>query len=123
MSDLKQKSFIPQGDYCYRVVEIQAGEILNGNVLQFGKELREFRYHGNMKEVLCPYFQRTNYGTVRCNFLDKEYVDEDDSDAIEKIIKHLGIPDAKNPFDYSWALSDEIKICGINEDEDTECDV
>lgn len=113
-------SVIPPGDHCYRVVKIREGEILNGDINQFGKELREYRYHGNYKEVLCPYWQRTDYGTVRCNFLDKEVVDDEDLEAREKIMKHFGISNPGEKFDFSWALPDEIKICGINEDENME---
>ena len=112
-------SVIPPGRYCYRVIKIQDGEVLSREIEKFGRELREFPYWRNYKEVLCVYWQRTDYGTVRCNFLDQEFIDEDEK-AHEKIIACFGVPDALNKFRHSWALPDEIKICGIREDEDTE---
>ncbi|MEW5886822.1 MAG: hypothetical protein AB1735_09005 [Pseudomonadota bacterium] len=113
-------SLIPPGEYCYRVVKIREGEILSKDINKFGRELREFSYNGAYKEVLCPYWNRTEYGTVRCDFLDKEFVDDEDSNAIGKIIAHFGSSDAPEKFGRSWALSDEIKICGVREDEDGE---
>ena len=113
-------SVIPQGSFCYRVEKIRDGESLSEDVARFGKELREYRYHGNFKEVLCPYWKRTDYGTVRCNFLDKEVIDDEDAKAQEKVMKYFGISDASKKFVVSWALSDEIKICGVREDEGTE---
>lgn len=82
---------IPVGPFCYSLVPIADGEVLSDDVERFGKELREFRYHGQNKEVLCPYWRRTDYGTVVCDFLHKEVHDD------------------------SWALPDELKICGIND--------
>ncbi len=113
-------SLIPPGGYCYRVIKIKDGEVLSREIEKFGRELREYHYGGNYKEVLCPYWQRTEYGTVRCNFLDLEFIDDEDEKAHEKIVSHFGAPDAPDRFGRSWALPDEIKICGIREDEDTE---
>ncbi|MBI5063241.1 MAG: hypothetical protein HZB87_07210 [Desulfatitalea sp.] len=113
-------SVIPLGRYCYHVVKIKNGEVLRRDVEAFGRNLREYHYHGSYKEKLCPYWQRTEYGTVRCNFLDREFVDEEDDRALEKIAAHSASPEASGRFERSWALSDEIKICGLHEDEDTE---
>ncbi|MDR0664350.1 MAG: hypothetical protein LBF86_02365 [Helicobacteraceae bacterium] len=111
-------SLIPPGEYCYRVIKIREGEILSQEIEKFGRELREYSYNGAYKEVLCPYWQKTAYGTVRCNFLDREFVDDEDPKSMEKIVAHFGSPDAPDKFKRSWALSDEIKICGIRDDED-----
>lgn len=113
-------SLIPPGEYCYRIVKIGEGETLSRDISKFGRELREYPYHGAYKEVLCPYWHRTEYGTVRCDFLGREFVDDKDSRAIEKIIAYFGSPDAPDRFERSWALPDEIKICGVREDEDSE---
>lgn len=113
-------SLIPPGKYCYRVIKIREGEILSRDINKFGRELREFSYHSAYKEVLCPYWHRTEYGTVRCDFLGREFVDEEYSTAIEKIISNFGSPDAPDRFERSWALPDEIKICGVRENEDGE---
>lgn len=113
-------SLIPPGGFCYRIAKIRNGEVVSKDIAKFGKELREYRYRGNYKEILCPYWQRTEYGTVRCNFLDKEFIDDEDDKAQEKIAEHFAISGANKNYGYSWALSDEIKICGISEYEDTE---
>lgn len=112
----KDKSIIPPGEYCYRIVEIQDGEVLSDDIDRFGKDLREYSYGGGYKEILCPYWQRTDYGTVRCNYLEKEVIDDLDFDAHKKIMAHFGISDVYEKFDSCWELPDEIKICGINLD-------
>ncbi|MDE0514469.1 MAG: hypothetical protein OXI88_22140 [Gammaproteobacteria bacterium] len=115
----KDTSVIPIGEYCYRLVKKRDGEILIRDGERFGKDIREYDYKGDYKAILCPYWQTTDYGTVRCDFLDKETI-SDASDACEKIQAHFGISDASEKFSYDWALADEIKICDINIDEDWE---
>lgn len=61
----KDKSVIPPGEFCYRVVRLGAGESISDDIERFGRDLREFRYHGAYKEVLCPYWIRTERDTVR----------------------------------------------------------
>jgi hypothetical protein len=86
-SELDQ-SVIPFGDYCYEIIELKPDEVLSTDVEQFGKNLREFRYHGNSKEVLCPYWFRLDNGMTRCEYLN--------------------IEDDENSY-----LADEIKICDV----------
>ena len=52
-------------------------------------------YNRTYKQVLCPYWQRTEYGTVRCDFLGREFIDDEDAGAIEKIINHFKSAEAK----------------------------
>jgi len=112
------KSLIPPGPYCYWIKEIQDQEILGTDIEYFGKDLREYPYAGNYKEILCPYYHRTDYGTVRCEYVDEEYLDGLDDQAAEKIIQHFGTDKVlKERFPYDDYLSDEIKICGINLEE------
>jgi hypothetical protein len=111
-------SLIPPGEFCYRIVEIQLGEILSKDAERFGRDLREFRYDSFTKEVLCPYWQRSEYGTIRCEFLGREVVDEDDPDAIEKIAAHFGTSAVPAEIGYNWELADESKICDIRLDEE-----
>lgn len=113
-------SLIPPGRYCYQVVKVREGEVLCKDISRFGMELRECRFHGDYKRILCPYWQTTEYGTVRCNFLGQEVVDEFDENASEKIAAHFGTADAMERVDWSLELSDELKICGVGEDEDEE---
>lgn len=113
-------SLIPPGDYCYRVVKIKEGEVISQDIHNFGRDLREYSYNRTYKQVLCPYWQLTEYGTVRCDFLGREFIDNEDAGAIEKIINHFNSTEAPNKFERSSALPDEIKICGLQADEDTE---
>ena len=112
------RSVIPSGEDCYQIVRILPGEVLSETVDRYGKELREFRFDKWHKQVLCPYWRRSDYGTVRCEYLDKEVIDEDDFDALAKIRQRFQCEDPATRFDHSWELSDEIKICGIHQDAD-----
>lgn len=110
------ESLIPYGQFCYRIEKIGDGEVLSRDIERFGKDLREYSYFGDLKEVLCPYWIRTDYGTVRCEFLGREVVDEDDRKALAKIARHFGEEAAKT-ISYSYELADELKICGIREED------
>ena len=117
----KDASLIPSGEYCYRVVEIQDGEVLRSDIDRHGKDLREYAYSiEGYKCVLCPYWNRTDYGTVRCDYLEKEIIDGMDDSAKEKIQKHFGIEDATEKFGWGSLLEDEIKICDVNLDDEDE---
>jgi hypothetical protein len=115
----KDPSLIPSGGHCYQVVRLQPGETLSDEIDRFGKDLREFSYHPGYKEVLCPYWTRTDYGTVRCEFLNREVLDEVPQARL-KVQAHFGVTDAASLFDSDWALPDEIKRCGHREDENDE---
>lgn len=118
---LKDPSIIPPGPFCYRVYPLRPGETLSTDIDQFGRSLREYAYHqGYNKEVLCPYWQRTEYGTVKCLFMGKEVLDEEHYDfkeAFTLLSAKIGEQAARD-FPQGWALPDEIKICGVGEDED-----
>jgi len=88
-----------------------AGEKLSADIAQFGKDLREFSYRPGYKEVLCPYWRKTDYGMIRCDFLDVQSLDEDDDQSQMKAIEYFGSEqefDRNNHYSY---LYDEIKIC------------
>lgn len=110
-------SQIPPGNFCYRVYPLRDGEVLSTDIANFGSTLREYSYCIGFKEVLCPYWQRTNYGTIKCLYNNYEILDSDRDGSIEKLSEKIGSEAAKD-FPTDWALSDEIKICGINEDVD-----
>lgn len=116
---MKDKANIPPGDYCYRIHPIREGEKLSTDRAEFGKSLREYSYMPGFKQVLCPYWQRTDYGTVKCLFLNTEVYDEESSgeQTFALLAAKIGEAAAQN-FPRNWALADEIKICGINEDKD-----
>ena len=59
-------NLIPIGEDCFRLELIGPGEQLSHDGERFGKDLRQFSYGGGYKQVLCPYWQKTHYGTVRC---------------------------------------------------------
>lgn len=109
----KDESLIPNGPFCYRLVEIEEGEVLSRDIERCGIDLREFPYRPGWKQVACPYYARTNYGTVKCNFVGMEARDDR-----ERINAHFNDDNAADRYPWSWQLSDEIKVCGINEEED-----
>ncbi len=119
MSDTKE---IPPGGFCYRVVSLKPGEVLSKDIDKFGKELREYPWHEGYKEVLCPYWRRTDYGMVRCEYMGVEELDEDDSEAWDKAIAHFGNKDAFLKANHPGYLYDEIKGCGIKEYEEEDWD-
>lgn len=63
-----------------------------------------------------------DYGSVICEYLEKEIIDTDDSEAHKKIESRFGVSDAFDKFHTDFSLADEIKICGVNTDEDSEID-
>ncbi|WP_139800689.1 hypothetical protein [Geothermobacter hydrogeniphilus] len=113
----KDKSIIPYGDFGYTVTMIKHDKILSDDIDRFGKSLREFRYHEGYKEVLCPYWRRSDYGTVKCEYLDVEVIDSEDFNAWDKIKSHFSIDDPSRLFERSHRLPDEIKICDLNLEE------
>ena len=120
----KNPSRIPPGEHCYRVYPLREGEVLVDDLARFGRDLREFLYRPGFKQVLCPYWQRTDYGTVRCHFTEKEVLDEEMQsyeEALALLAPRLGSQQKAREFPRGWALPDEIKICGVNQDEDDPC--
>ncbi len=111
---------IPPGEYCYRVEPIREGEVLSREISRFGKDLREYSYCKGYKSVLCPYWRRTDYGTVRCEYLDREVLDDESADprvSLKLLAERIG-EEAARDFPRDWKLADEIKICGVNEDDE-----
>jgi len=87
---IKNTKLIPQGSFCYSIVDLEEGEILDSDAARFGKDLREFAYGPGRKEVLCPYWRKTNYGMVRCEYLNVESLLEDEAEAYDLAIQHYG---------------------------------
>jgi hypothetical protein len=114
---MKDDSVIPAGDYCYQLVPLVEGEVLSDDIERFGKDLREYRFNQYDKEVLCPYWQRTDYGMIVCEYLGVQNLDEDDPTARDRAIAHFGSVEAMSQACGSAFLQDEIKICGINVEE------
>lgn len=104
---------IPAGEYCYRIVPLAPGETLTGDISRFGRDLREWSFSPGTKEVLCPHWQHTDHGTVRCALLGVEVLSED-GDAEAKAMAHFGAERMADEVDRSWELADEIKVCPYN---------
>lgn len=86
------------------------------DVERFGKDLREFLYHPGLKKVLCPYWQKTDYGMVSCDYLGRESLNEDDESALEKAMAHYGSREQFETNNKYSLLYDEIKVCGTLEE-------
>lgn len=106
---------IPVGDFCYARVPLEVGEALEPwDSERCGRELREVPTRGG-KRVLCPFWQRTDHGTVRCAFTgDEEWENAGVYDAVGEL---FGYPAAHARFRPPHVLEDEIKTCGVNEDD------
>jgi hypothetical protein len=116
----KEVSLIPPGEYCYRLIRKQPGEVLSQDYDRFGRDLREFSYNLEWKEVLCPYWFRTDYGMVRCDFLGVESLDDDNPDAKAEALCHFGSEAAFLKANHYSLLYDQIKICDLKVDDDEE---
>lgn len=89
---------------------------------RYGKDLREFSFHRGQKAVLCPYWIRTNHGTVRCEKMNVEVFDDesDPKGAVLKATAHFGADKVHALVRHSHWLPDELKICDMAMDEDWE---
>jgi hypothetical protein len=115
---MKDSSLIPPGSFCYFVVALCPGEILSTDRDRYGFELREFLYHPGAKAVLCPYWQMTDYGMVRCDFMEVQSLNRDYSGSMSKALNYFGSEEEFNKVNRYSYLYDEQKICGINDEED-----
>ncbi len=107
-------TLIPDGPYCYRI-EPKEESFANGDVRRYGMELREYSHHGQWKAVLCPYWRRTEHGTIRCQFVGDECLDDGDPEAREKSARHFKSLGLDPCLASSW-LGDECKTCGVREE-------
>ena len=87
-------SVIPMGEYCYYSPNLIAGF------------------------VPCPYFTYTRYGTAKCDFLNIEAYDPEDTSVRRRVARHFG--GAKKVLEagvvgHSY-FSDQFKVCGINQE-------
>lgn len=115
----KDPTKIPKGEYCYSRVAIQNNELTNGSYERFGYEVREVKTKDNDKIVLCPYWVRTEYGTIRCNFLNEEFIDDDLNYkyALDLRVKHFGSLTKAETYKTHPLFTDNIKICKLNLDD------
>lgn len=107
---------IPPGLYCYRVVPREPGDVFAEGALRYGMELREYAWGHDRKQVACPHWWRTEYGTVQCRLLDFECADELDPEFKAKIEQHFGCSYQETKL-WICDLADEIKVCEINMEE------
>lgn len=66
----------------------------------------------------CPYWHRTSHATVRCEFLGAVHADEDADNYRARIEAHSGSAQAARAAVGRSLLYDEIKTCGINNDDE-----
>ena len=118
-TNIRDATQIPPGEYCYRVVELAEGEVLSKDIERFGKDLREFSYRPGLKEILCPYWRKTDFGMVCCDYLEQACLNEDEENALEKAIAHYGSREQFEANNKHSLLYDEIKICGISTEADS----
>ena len=115
MAKPKDPSLIPPGRYCYRWVDVAPSEVVPEAGPEFGRLQRECTgFNPSVKQVLCPYHERSGYGTARCLFLGKEVAFEFFRDSIApKVAARFGAQDAVDWFEEDWELWDMFKVCGV----------
>ncbi len=120
----KDPSLIPSGRYCYRFVKVAPGEVVLPAGAEMGRAQRESEgYNPLVKRVLCPYFERSGYGTVRCLYLGKEVAFDFLREQIApRVAARFGVLDAVDWFEGDSLLWDMVKVCdeggGESKDED-----
>ncbi len=119
---------VPVGEYCYAWSDPAPGEVLETqDPARFGREQRIVEGWGGRKRTLCPHWQRTDYGTVRCSLLDYEVL-RTDLDYFEhkaRAIAHFGQASFDAHLMHNSEFEDEIKVCKFrleDPDEETEND-
>jgi hypothetical protein len=114
MTDPKDPSLIPPGRYCYLRVVLAHGEEVPAAGPEWGRLQRvcSSQTQGT-KEVLCPYVERTGYGTVRCLYLGREAIQfgQDRDVLAPALMARFGSPDAFDWFEDDCLLGDLIKVC------------
>ncbi|MBU0752978.1 MAG: hypothetical protein KJ787_04065 [Gammaproteobacteria bacterium] len=99
---------IPEGKFCYRI-EVSA-ESIHPSSPAVGGQVREAKFGDREKMVLCPYWMRTEHGTVRCGYLSIE-VEGMVSGDYELSTEHYGV---EKTGTIEWSLlSDKIKVCQV----------
>lgn len=103
----RDTQLIPKGKFCYRVEPLAEG-LLHPSSPEVGGQVREAKFGDKEKIVLCPYWIRTEHGTVRCEYLNIE-VEGMASGDYELSLKHYGV---EKTAQIEWSLlSDKIKVC------------
>jgi hypothetical protein len=112
---------VPPGGHCYRLTVIAKEEAVPKDLSRYGFELREYSSSG-LKFSLCPHWNFTEHGTVRCELLDVEVLSESEAFyvALAKATAHFGELEVDAKVGRSSSLADEVKICKINLDEPDE---
>ncbi len=82
-----------------------------------GRPCASIRIMGPSKAVLCPYWRRTDYGMTMCEFTGDQSLNEYEADAGEKALDHFGSEERLHAHWTSIVLHDEVKCCGIHEEE------
>lgn len=108
----KHPLLIPAGSFCYRVLPTEVTFIIKMDSPRLGLDVRESgtRTPGE-RVVLCPYWERTDYGTVRCGYQNREVLGMEKNDWQLAGAK-LG-EDVERGLETLTYLADMIKECGV----------
>ena len=108
----KHPLLIPAGHFCYRVLPSEVTPIIKMDSPRLGRDMREAatRTHGE-RVVLCPYWERTDYGTVRCGYQNREVAGIGKNDSMLAMDK-LGFEESRK-LQSMTLLADMQKECGV----------
>lgn len=74
-------------------------------------------------KTYCPFFKKTDHGTIRCDYLNLEGVDYNQEDNYDLALQYFGSDDElekQAPLQFLW---DAVKECNENDDIDESIEV
>lgn len=105
---------IPRGDYCYeRWLPEEAEAEFDALVEKYGELSGEalIMYSERSQTRDCPYWEHTDYGTIKCHFLEEEVVGWPEEERT-KAAAHFGSEEEANRIcTGSMVLSDSVRCC------------
>lgn len=105
---------IPERPYCYTSdIPADKTEQWEESVRLYGElSLESMTLYDEIKVITtCPYLEWTDYGTVKCHFLEKETVGWSGED-YEKALKHFGSKEKmKEACQNDFLLADAVQCC------------
>jgi hypothetical protein len=102
---------IPSGHFCYRTVPSDGNEQLGPSSPLLGRDFREAKWTRYEKMILCPYWEHTDHGTVRCEYLKREELAWQ-SDEHHLAVAHFG-KEVVSRMETQSDLADMLKECDV----------
>ena len=105
---------IPSGDFCYRAVPSDGNEQVGLSSPRLGRDFRDATWYAGDKVVLCPYWEHTDHGTVRCEYLKREELTWQ-SDEHHLAVAQFG-KEVVSHMETQSHLAEMLKVCDVKPD-------